>query len=73
MLSIITEDSGARAMWEAKDGFRQADIAGKLFIEMSTLQPMTVRALASHAAGRGAGFIDSPVLGLDPHRAGRAS
>ena len=66
VLSIITEDSGARAMWEAKDGFLQADIAGKLFIEMSTLQPMTVRALASHAAGRGAAFIDSPVLGSIP-------
>ena len=66
VLSIITEDSGARALWEAKTGFLQADIAGKLFIEMSTLQPMTVRALASHAAGRGAAFIDSPVLGSIP-------
>jgi 3-hydroxyisobutyrate dehydrogenase len=66
VLSIITEDSGARALWEAKTGFLQADIAGKLFIEMSTLQPMTVRALAAHAASRGAAFIDSPVLGSIP-------
>jgi 3-hydroxyisobutyrate dehydrogenase-like beta-hydroxyacid dehydrogenase len=33
---------------------------------MSTLQPMTVRGLASHAAGRGAAFIDSPLLGSIP-------
>jgi 3-hydroxyisobutyrate dehydrogenase len=66
VLSIITEDTGARAVWEGKNGFLQADITGKLFIEMSTLQPMTVRGLASHAAGRGAAFIDSPLLGSIP-------
>jgi 3-hydroxyisobutyrate dehydrogenase len=66
VLSIITEDTGARAQWEGRDGFLRADIAGKLFIEMSTLQPMTVRALAAHAAGRGVAFIDSPVLGSIP-------
>jgi 3-hydroxyisobutyrate dehydrogenase len=66
ILSIITEDTGARALWERKNGFLEADIAGKLFIEMSTLQPMTVRALAALAAGRGAFFIDSPLLGSIP-------
>ena len=66
LLSIITEDAGARDLWEGADGFLEADIAGKLFIEMSTLQPMTVRALAALAAARGAGFIDSPVLGSVP-------
>ena len=66
VLSIITEDNGARALWEGENGFLEADIAGKLFIEMSTLQPMTVRGLAAHAAGRGAAFIDSPLLGSIP-------
>ena len=66
MLSIITEDTGARGLWEAKNGFLQTDIKGKLFIEMSTLQPMTVRALAALAAERGAAFIDSPLLGSVP-------
>jgi 3-hydroxyisobutyrate dehydrogenase-like beta-hydroxyacid dehydrogenase len=66
VLSIITEDNGARAIWEGKNGFLQADLTGKLFIEMSTLQPMTVRELAAHAARRGAAFIDSPLLGSIP-------
>ncbi len=66
VLSIITEDGGARGLWEGKGGFLEGDIKGKLFIEMSTLQPMTVRALAAHAASRGAGFIDSPLLGSIP-------
>jgi 3-hydroxyisobutyrate dehydrogenase len=66
VLSIITEDGGARALWDGEDGFLGTDIAGKLFIEMSTLQPMTVRALAAHASSRGAAFVDSPVLGSIP-------
>ncbi|HUB96056.1 MAG TPA: NAD(P)-dependent oxidoreductase [Stellaceae bacterium] len=66
VLSIITEDTGARGLWEGKNGFLETDIAKKLFIEMSTLQPMTVRALAGLAAGRGAAFIDSPLLGSIP-------
>ncbi len=66
VLSIITEDIGARALWEGEDGFLRTDIAGKLVIEMSTLQPMTVRALAAQASGRGAAFIDSPLLGSIP-------
>jgi 3-hydroxyisobutyrate dehydrogenase-like beta-hydroxyacid dehydrogenase len=66
VLSIITEDTGARALWEGKNGFLETDIKGKLFIEMSTLQPMTVRVLGALAAARGAAFVDSPMLGSVP-------
>ena len=66
ILSIITEDSGVRALWHHEGGFLEAGIAGKLFIEMSTLQPATVRELAATAAAHGAGFVDSPVLGSIP-------
>jgi 3-hydroxyisobutyrate dehydrogenase-like beta-hydroxyacid dehydrogenase len=55
-----------RALWYEPDGFLSAGIAGKLFVEMSTLQPMTVRELAAVAGPRGAGFVDSPVLGSIP-------
>jgi 3-hydroxyisobutyrate dehydrogenase len=66
VLSIITEDSGVQALWQGAGGFLETDIAGKLFIEMSTLRPDTVRGLAELADGRGAGFVDSPVLGSIP-------
>ncbi|MGH7090762.1 MAG: NAD(P)-dependent oxidoreductase [Stellaceae bacterium] len=66
VLSIVAEDGGARWLWEGSDGFLKADLSGKLFIEMSTLQPMTVRSLAALAAGCGAAFVDSPVLGSIP-------
>ncbi len=44
----------------------QAGVAGKLFIEMSTLQPMTSRELAPLVEAKGARLIESPVLGTIP-------
>src|SRR5688500_13562342 len=41
VISIITEDHGVRRVFGEADGFLAGDVAGKLFIEMSTLQPMT--------------------------------
>ena len=48
------------------DGFLAGDVKGKLFIEMSTLQPMTARELAPLVEARGARLINSPVLGTIP-------
>jgi 3-hydroxyisobutyrate dehydrogenase len=63
---IITEDKGLQRVFAGKDGFLAGDVAGKLFIEMSTLQPMTHRALAPQVAAKGACLVDSPVLGSIP-------
>jgi 3-hydroxyisobutyrate dehydrogenase len=66
VISSITEDNGARRIFTGLDGFLQADVNGKLFIEMSTLQPMTGRELAPLVEARGARFIEAPVLGTIP-------
>ena len=66
VVSIITEDSGVRNIFRGKDGFLSGDVRGKLFIEMSTLQPMTGRELAPQVEAAGARLIDSPVLGTIP-------
>jgi 3-hydroxyisobutyrate dehydrogenase len=66
VLSIITEDKGVRRVFTGKDGFLAGDVAGKLFIEMSTLQPMTHRALAPAVAAKGARLVDAPLLGSIP-------
>jgi len=66
VISIITEDSGVRKLFTGPAGFLSGDVAGRLFIEMSTLQPMTGRALADAVMAKGAGFIDAPVLGTIP-------
>jgi 3-hydroxyisobutyrate dehydrogenase len=66
VISIITEDSGVRSIFRGKDGFLSGDVRGKLFVEMSTLQPMTGRELAPLVEAAGAQLIDSPVLGTIP-------
>jgi 3-hydroxyisobutyrate dehydrogenase-like beta-hydroxyacid dehydrogenase len=66
VISIITEDKGVRRIFTGKDGFLAGDVKGRLFIEMSTLQPMTHRELAPLVKAKGAALIDSPVLGTIP-------
>jgi 3-hydroxyisobutyrate dehydrogenase-like beta-hydroxyacid dehydrogenase len=71
VISIITEDHGVRRIFTAPDGFLSGDVTGKLFIEMSTLQPMTGRELAPLVEAKGARLIEAPVLGTIPQvRAG---
>jgi 3-hydroxyisobutyrate dehydrogenase len=70
-ISSITEDHGVRRIFTGPEGFLQTDVNGKLFIEMSTLQPMTGRELAPLVEAHGARLIEAPVLGTIPQvRAG---
>ena len=66
VLSIITEDKGVRQIFTGPDGFLSGEVAGKLFIEMSTLQPATHRELAPLVKAKGASLVDSPVMGSIP-------
>ncbi|HXF87393.1 MAG TPA: NAD(P)-dependent oxidoreductase [Xanthobacteraceae bacterium] len=66
IISIITEDHGVRSIFRGKDGFLRGEVRGKLFIEMSTLQPMTGRELAPVVEAAGAALIEAPVLGTIP-------
>src|SRR5690349_21251341 len=66
VISIITEDNGVRSIFRGQNGFLSGDVRGKLFVEMSTLQPMTGRELAPEVEAAGARLIDSPVLGTIP-------
>jgi 3-hydroxyisobutyrate dehydrogenase len=67
VISIITEDNGVKNIFRGKEGFLSGDVRGKLFIDMSTLQPMTGRELAPVVAAAGAKLIDSPVFGTISH------
>jgi 3-hydroxyisobutyrate dehydrogenase len=66
VISSITEDNGARRIFHGADGFLRGDVNGKLFIEMSTLQPMTGRELATLVEAKGARLLEAPVLGTIP-------
>jgi 3-hydroxyisobutyrate dehydrogenase len=66
VISIITEDHGVRRLFTGADGFLSGDVTGKLFIEMSTLQPMTGRELVPLVEAKRARLVESPVLGTIP-------
>jgi 3-hydroxyisobutyrate dehydrogenase len=67
VLSSITNDAAVNSLFRDSDGILTVDdIDGKLFIEMSTVQPATVHALNPILAERGARIIDAPVLGSVP-------
>ena len=66
VISIITEDKGVRRIFTGSDGFLSGDVAGKLFIEMSTLKPATHRDLAVAVKAKGASLVDAPVMGSIP-------
>jgi 3-hydroxyisobutyrate dehydrogenase-like beta-hydroxyacid dehydrogenase len=66
VITSITEDNGARRIFTGPEGFLAAKTDGTLFIEMSTLQPMTGRELAGLVEANGARLIEAPVLGTIP-------
>jgi 3-hydroxyisobutyrate dehydrogenase-like beta-hydroxyacid dehydrogenase len=67
VISSITEDHGARRIFTGPGGFLETVVTGKLFIEMSTLQPMTACELLPLVEAKGARLIEAPVLGTIPH------
>ncbi len=68
-LSILTDD---RAVEEVYAGLLEADLSGKLFIEMSTIRPATIEKLAAALAAKGADLLDAPVSGtVAPAREGQ--
>ena len=66
VISSVTEDHGVRRIFTGPAGFVASDVTGKLFIEMSTLQPMTGRELAPLVEAQGGRLIEAPVLGTIP-------
>ncbi len=72
VLTLLTDDRALEAVFSGPDGLLTADVAGKLFVEMSTVRSATIERLAATTVERGAGFVDAPVSGsLAPARAGQ--
>jgi 3-hydroxyisobutyrate dehydrogenase-like beta-hydroxyacid dehydrogenase len=70
VFSMVTDDEASRAVWEEPViGALGALRAGSLAIECSTLTPAWCQTLASRVAGRGAQFLDAPVVGTRPQAA----
>jgi 3-hydroxyisobutyrate dehydrogenase len=63
VISMLRDDAAAEQVFLGRDGLLCGNVAGKLFIEMSTLRPETARSLAERCEQQEAAFIDAPVSG----------
>ena len=72
VVTILTDDAAIEGVYGGKEGLLAADVAGKLFVEMSTVRPDTERALAARVRARGAALVECPVGGtVGPAKEGR--
>lgn len=72
VLTILTDAAAIDAVYNSADGLLAGDVVGKLFIDMSTVQPQTEIDLAAKVRAKGAAFIECPVGGTTgPARQGK--
>src|SRR5437660_2774454 len=72
VLSILTDAAALDAVYNARSGLLDGNVAGKLFIDMSTVLPATETALARAVRATGAAFVECPVGGsTGPARQGK--
>ena len=72
IISILTDAGAIDAVYNGADGLLAGDVGGKLFIEMSTVQPHTEVALAEQVRAKGAALVECPVGGsTGPARQGK--
>ncbi|HEX8296844.1 MAG TPA: NAD(P)-dependent oxidoreductase [Chthoniobacteraceae bacterium] len=63
IVSMVADDSAARAMWLEENGALSRANAGAICIESSTITLTCVRELGAAAKARGCEFLDAPVTG----------
>ncbi|MCC6889744.1 MAG: NAD(P)-dependent oxidoreductase [Hyphomicrobiales bacterium] len=72
IVTILTDAAAIDAVYDGPAGLLSGDVAGKLFIEMSTVQPATEVALAGRVRAKGAVLVECPVGGTTgPARQGQ--
>ena len=63
VISMVADDAAVRALYAGPDGVPAGIRAGTVAVDMSTVLPETVRAIAPAVLERGAGVLDAPVSG----------
>ena len=63
VITILTDAAAINSVYGGPNGLLAGDVAGKLFIEMSTVRPETETALAARVREKGAAFVECPVGG----------
>ena len=60
---MLLNDAASEAVYRGTNGILDANLAGKLVIDMSTVRPDTMVSLGTAVAGKGGAFIECPVGG----------
>ncbi len=63
IVTILTDANAIDTVYRGRSGILAGGIAGKLVIDMSTVQPETEVRLAEEARAKGAAFVECPVGG----------
>ena len=72
VITILTDAAAIETVYDGPSGLLSGKVAGKLFIEMSTVRPQTEIDLAGRVRAKGAGFVECPVGGaVGPARQGK--
>lgn len=72
IITILTNADAQSAVYDGPNGILAGKIAGKIVIDMSTVQPADITALAAKVRARGACFVECPVGGTTgPARQGK--
>jgi 3-hydroxyisobutyrate dehydrogenase-like beta-hydroxyacid dehydrogenase len=66
VISMVTDSAALEAVTAGPDGILAGLIAGKVYVDMSTVSPTASRGLADRVAARGAGMLAAPVSGSLP-------
>jgi 3-hydroxyisobutyrate dehydrogenase len=72
IITILGNVAAYPDVYEGRDGLLSGTIGGKLVIDMTTVQPADVKALADKVRAKGAAFVECPVGGTTgPARQGK--
>jgi 3-hydroxyisobutyrate dehydrogenase-like beta-hydroxyacid dehydrogenase len=63
VISMVADDAAVRELFDAPDGVAAGIRAGSVAVDMSTVLPDTIRAVAPAVRAAGAGILDAPVSG----------
>src|SRR3954449_2588117 len=63
IITMVADDAAVREMFEGPEGIAAGIRDGAVAVDMSTVLPDTIRAIAPAVHARGAGILDGPVSG----------
>jgi 3-hydroxyisobutyrate dehydrogenase-like beta-hydroxyacid dehydrogenase len=66
VISMVADDAAVRDLYDGPDGVAAGIRAGAVAMDMSTVLPDTIRAVAPAVLARDAGILDAPVSGSVP-------